>query len=426
MMSSAMKQKLLICFLLLSFAARSQQCIPTNINGAVIDYVCPQTCATLTFRIPHIKGTGDYTVSTIAFNPFPFMASNGVELPALYADDVYSSTINLPFTFCFFGTNYNSCVVGSNGIITFDVSNATLINAWSLTTVPHGSTPQPIPYAGGSQNTTAETYYPRAAIMGAYHDIYPLMSGGGQRWIEYSVVGTAPCRKFVVSYYLVPLYGSAVCNNRWCSEQMVLHESTGIIDVYLADKPVCNAWNGGLAILGLQNWNRDKAVAAPGKNCTVWNESATAYRFTPSGAGSTFVNSKLYTLAGGFVANADTITTVPGSLDIRFLNHCPPPGTTQYEVRTTFASCNDPSSTILTVDTITVNRNNSLNATSAATNSACGPPSGTITVTVPSGAGTPPFSYVLDGGAPFVGGNAHTYTNIIHGPHIVTVTDANL
>src|SRR4029079_9837006 len=99
-----MKQNLLICFLLLSFATRSQQCIPTNINGTVIDYVCPQTCSNLIFRIPHIKGTGDYTVSTIPFAPYPFMAGNGVELSALYADDVFSSVISLPFTFCFFGT----------------------------------------------------------------------------------------------------------------------------------------------------------------------------------------------------------------------------------------------------------------------------------------------------------------------------------
>lgn len=181
---------------------------------------------------------------------------------------------------------YNSCVIGSNGLVTFDVSNAGLVNAWSLTTVPNGVIPQPVPYTGGSPNTTSTTYYPRAAIMGAYHDIFPLLDAGGQRKIEYRTEGVTPCRKFVVSFYVVPLYGSAVCNGRYCTQQIVLHESTGIIAVHLGDKPVCNSWNQGLAILGLQNWNRNAAVTAPGKNCTVWSESGTSYRFIPSGPGS--------------------------------------------------------------------------------------------------------------------------------------------
>lgn len=412
-------------FLLVPGRPAAQNCIPTNFNGTSFNLVCPQTCANLNVSIPHIKGTSDYVVSTISYTPYPFVTASGVELNTLYADDLYSPVITLPFPFCFYGAVYTSCVVGSNGIISFDVSNANQENAWSLTTVPHGSIPQPIPYSGGSQNTTSETYYPKAAIMGAYNDITPLLNGSGQRKIEYSIVGTAPCRKFIVSYYLVPLYGSMVCNNRFCSEQMVLHESTGIIEVFLAAKPVCNAWNEGLAILGLQNWNRDKAVTAPGKNCTVWSENATAYRFTPSGTGSRFVRSELYTLSGTYVSTADTLTTTAGILDVRFLNHCPPTGTTQYEVRTTFSSCSDPTIFLVNKDTISTTRTNNLNATFTTTNSACGPPTGTITVVVPPGAGTAPFTYVLDGGPPLISGPTHTYTSVIHGPHTVTVTDVN-
>lgn len=430
-----MKQKLLnnlavpvlagICFFLAPAGSRAQNCIPTGINGAVFNLVCPQACRNMIFQIPHIKSSGDYRVSTIPYNPYPYVTAGGVELTALYADDVYSSVINLPFPFCFYGSIYNSCVIGSNGLITFDLSNANKANAWSLTTVPNGTIPQPIPYAGGNPNTTFETYYPRAAIMGAYHDIYPLLNGGGQRKIEYSIVGTAPCRKFIVSYYLVPLYGSVVCNNRYCSQQIVLHESTGIIDVYFGDKPVCNAWNEGLAILGVQNWNRDQAVAAPGKNCTVWNETATGYRLTPSAGATRFVKAELYTLSGALVTTADTVTTVPGLLDVRFMNYCPPPDTTRYEVRTTFVSCSNPATQLLSYDTITTIRTNNLNATATTTNNACGPPTGTITVTVPAGAGTPPFSYSLDGGPPFVtASTTHTFTALLHGPHVVTVTDA--
>ena len=412
------------CFLF-PFSVLAQPCEHTPFQGQVYDYVCPQSCSTLAVQIPHIKSSTDYRVTTIPHNPFPWVSGTGTELVELYADDMFSSVIPLPFPFCFYGDIYNSCVVGSNGILSFDLSNASKANAWSLTTVPHGSVPQPVPFAGGTPNTTTSTYYPRASIMGAYHDIYPLLNPGGQRRVEYSTIGTAPCRKFVISYYLVPLYGSTVCNNRYCSQQIVLHENTGVIDVHLGDKPVCNDWNQGLAILGLQNWNRDAAVTAPGKNCTVWSESQTSYRFTPSGPGSRFIRSELHTLGGALVALADTVTTVPGLLDIRFQNICPPLDTTRYEVISYFNSCNDPALQLLTRDTLTTIRDNNLGATASMTNNACGPPSGTITVTVPAGAGTAPFTYTLDGGAPVTAGTSHTFTGVVHGAHTVVVMDAN-
>lgn len=405
--------------------AAAQSCFSTTFNGTVYDLVCPQSCSTLVGQVPHVKSATDYTVTSIPHNPYPWTLPGGVELTQLYADDVYSPVINLPFPFCFYGTTYTSCVVGSNGIITFDISNANLVNGWSLTTVPHGTIPQPIPYSGGIPNTTNSTYYPRASIMGAYHDIFPTLNPGGQRRIEYAVIGTAPCRKFVVNFLLVPLYGSAVCNGRLCTQQIVLHESTGIIDVHLGDKPVCNGWNEGLAILGIQNWNRDDADWAPGKNCTVWSENSTSYSFIPSGGTSRFVSSRMYTYSGTLVATADTLTTTPGLLDIRFLNFCPPQDTTRYEVRTIFSTCDNPAVQFISLDTITTIKNNDLGATATSTNSSCGPPSGTITVTVPAGAGTAPFTYVLDGGVPFTGGTSHTFSNIVHGPHQVVVTDAN-
>lgn len=435
MSSSTMKQHLLkhlavtlftgFPFLLFTNSANGQSCFNTGINGTVFSYICPQSCTNLNLQIHHIQGTGDYTVGTIPYEPFPWTTATGTELIELYADDRFSPVINLPFPFCFYGSVYNSCVVGSNGLITFDLSNAGQVNAWSLTTVPNGTIPQPIPYAGGAPNTTAETYYPRASIMGAYHDIFPLLTAGGLRKVEYYVTGTAPCRKFVVSFYSVPLYGSAVCNSIYCSQQIVLHENTGIIDVYFGNKPVCNNWNEGLAILGLQNWDRTAAVAAPGKNCTVWSESSTAYRFTPSGTGSRFVRSELFTLSGTLVATADTLTTTAGLLDLRFLNICPPPDTTPYEVRTTFSSCNNPAVQMVNIDTIRTIRNNQLGATATSTNNACGPPSGTISVTIPVGAGVPPFTYILDGGVPVVGGTSYTFSGLLHGPHTIEVTDAN-
>ena len=46
----------------LSGKLAAQNCIPTHINGAVINFACNQLCPGLNFQIPHIKSSDDYTV----------------------------------------------------------------------------------------------------------------------------------------------------------------------------------------------------------------------------------------------------------------------------------------------------------------------------------------------------------------------------
>jgi gliding motility-associated-like protein len=174
--------------------------------------------------------------------------------------------------------------------------------------------------------------------------------------------------------------------------------------------------------LGLQK-NASTAITAPGKNCTVWREDNTGYRFIPSSGASRYVISRLYTMTGTLIATADTVTTTPGLLDVSFPAVCFPAGSTDYEIRTTFSACDNPATQIISYDTITVNRSGTLNAFAITTNTDCGPPTGTITVTIPPGAGTPPYTYVLDGGAPVVGPSPYTFTNVSFGMHNVIITE---
>ncbi len=407
-------------FIFLSGSLKAQNCIPTGINGAVFNLLCNQTCTDLNFQIPHLKSTDDYTLVNVPYTPYPYNTPTGSEDITLYNDDQYSNVINLPFTACFYGMLFPSVVVGSNGIMTFDPANgaAGCNNAWPITTT--------IPYAGGTICTAAPAYYPRASIMGAYTDLDPRsFASPGDRKIQWEVIGVAPCRKFVVSYYHVGVFGSGCGITTPTTFQMVIHESTGIVEVFIEQKPCNTTSSGGRAILGIQNWNRNAAIAAPGKNATVWNESNTGYRFIPSAGASRFVKSELYTLGGVLVATADTSTTVTGLLDVRFPNVCPPPGSTQYEVRTTFSACENPVNMLVSSDFITVNKTNTLGATATSTPASCGPPNGTITVTVPAGVGTPPYTFILDGGTPFVGASPHTFTNVAPGSHTIVVTDAS-
>jgi len=377
----------------------------------------------MVFQVPHLKSTDDYTVSSIPYAAYPYFNASGTEITSIYIDDKFSGLINTAFPFCFYGATYNQMVVGSNGVVTFETQCANQSNAFTLTV---GGAPQPIPYNGGAgPSGIFTTYYPRASIMGAYHDINPNTSPASRR-IEYNVFGTAPCRKLVVSYFDVSMFN---CSSLICSQQIVMHESTGLIEVFFLNKPMCPSWpsgaGAGLAILGIQDFTRTKAVAAPGKNCTQWSESNTGYRFTPSGSTSNFVSlgSGLYDMTGTLIMPADTLTTTPGLLDISFPNFCPPAGSNQYVVKTIFASCDNPANQLISLDTITVDRLNSLGATATKTDATCGPPDGTITVTIPAGVGTPPYTFVLDGGAPATGPSPHTFNGVAPGPHTIVVTD---
>ncbi|MFZ1328310.1 MAG: hypothetical protein WAW27_04730, partial [Chitinophagaceae bacterium] len=296
-------------FLLLPETSKSQNCIPTNIGGAVINLACNQVCSTFTFRIPHLKSSTDYTLVNVPYTPYPYNTPTGTEDPALYADDQYSFLVNLPFTFCFYGSNYTSTVVGSNGIMTFDPANASCANSWPIT--------QPIPFAGGTICSSASTYYPKASIMGAYSDLDPrTVASPPSRKIQWEVIGTAPCRKFVVSYYNIGVFGSTCGLTTPNTLQMVIHESTGLVEVFIERKACSSTTNAGRAILGIQNWGQNQAIAAPGKNNTVWNETNTGYRFIPSSGPSRYVLSELLDLSGTVVSTADTATTTAGLLDV--------------------------------------------------------------------------------------------------------------
>jgi gliding motility-associated-like protein len=412
-------------FFLLSFNSKAQNCIPTNINGTTINLLCNQVCSTLVFQLPHIKSSSNYSLNTIPYIPYPYTTPGGNELTLLYDDDEFSNVINIPFGFCFYDSIFYAFTVGSNGVMTFDTTNKApcdnsyLISA-AIPAIP-GS-------GGGGQCTRAGPYYPRASIMGNFQDLDPSPgpSNPGSRKIEWRLEGTAPCRRIIVSYYDVGIFGGSCGASFPNTFQMVIYESTGIVDIFSEIKSLCtSSSSNGRAIFGIQDWAWSKEVSISARNPGQWTASNEAYRFTPSGGSSRYVISELLDMSATVVATGDTITTTPGLLDIRFINFCPAPGSNQYVVRTRFSACDNPINQLISLDTITINRTTSLGATATTTNASCGPPDGTITINVPPGIGTPPYTYVLDGGAPVVAPSPYTFTNVGAGPHTIVVTDAS-
>lgn len=388
----------------------------TGINNRVINLPCSQSCANLNFQIPDLKSDDDYQVTTIPYTPYPYTTLGGNELTALYADDLYSQAINLPFPICFYGAVYNQVVVGSNGLLTFDIANANCAGAYTVLPI--------IPYSLGTICDQNSTYYPRAALMGAFSDLDPRsVASPRERKIEWRLEGTAPFRRFVASWNKVGVYN----NDHSCSMttpttfQIVINESTAAIDVFFEQK-ICNDASEGNAILGIQDWNRTKGVAAFGKNATRWNANNEGYRFIPSGGASRFVNSKLFLIDGvTLLRTATSANTTPGLLDIDFGNICTPSITQQYIVETTYSSCIDPLTPIVIKDTITVNRT-VMEAIVAASPTTCnGAANGTITI---DPTGTAPFRFSLDGAAPITGVAPYTFLNVSAGLHTIIAYDA--
>jgi gliding motility-associated-like protein len=397
----------------------------TGLNGTTINVPCGNNCNNLLLKFPHLKSPSDYTLVSIPYTPSAYTTPTGTELTALYADDRYSNLITMGFPFCFYDSTYNSVVIGSNGLLTFDASQANTANSWN--------TIQPIPFAGGIPNNDATTYYPPASVMAAFTDLYPITSASPcGRKIEWRVQGNAPFRQFIASYYRVGTFGAvscardANCNPRTPTTfQIVLYEQTGLIDLFIESKICQSTTAQGKAIMGIQNWQRNKAVAGIGRNAVAgWTASNEGWRFVPSGASSRFVKAEIYDLAGVLLQTttpADTTTTTQGLLDVNFSNICFTGASKQFVVKGYFSSC--PSGNpLVSNDTITVVKGN-LTASVSSTAAGCSP-NGTATITMP--AGSSPYTFTIGTNAPVTStNNSYTFTGLIAGTYTLTGTNSS-
>lgn len=407
--------------------------LPGNLSAQSFSFNCsrdtiiagcdPVPCFTLKGIIPDLKGLSNtYNInpsSTVAgCAPVYVQPNDPAGTPTnLIIDDRYSSVINIGFPFTFFGTTYNSLIASTNGLVSFDISNA------------GGAAHYAIP------NDLPSTSYDRAVIMGPYHDLDPAVGSSPTQRIQYQNFGTAPHRRWVFSFFKVPLFSlGGVCDPLIeNTHQIILYESTGIVEVTVFSKQICTSWQAGKAMIGMQDFNRTQSIMAPNRRASdpPWgsigmNES---WRFVPASGPSLFKRVELTDIAGTIITTGTIVDIGNGRLEASFPNICPPAGaTTSYIIRSVYQKIDDPLVEIFGTDTVRVTKGppTDLNATAASTATSCGPPSGTITINVPTG--TPPFTYTLDPGPGQViqtGATPMTFTSVPAGPHTVYVTDAS-
>lgn len=333
-------------------------------------------CVTLNASIQGTVSTSSYTVGSIPYNPFPWEGSNSV---LINIDDVWDNVIPLPFCFDFFGQTYNSIVIGSNAIVTFDVTQANMYCQWPIN--------NPIP----------SNLNPMNSIMAPWHDIDPSVNNSAAD-VTWQVYGTAPCRQMVISWDSVAMFS---CTSILASSQLVIHETTNIIDVYMKDKPLCASWNAGAAILGIQDATGTNAYVVPGYNYpTNWTATNEGWRFTPSGTpqyvfGWTDIN-------GTPLSNSQSYQVCPTQ-------------TTQYIATLVNQTCSGP---LTVMDTVTISvAPTTVTTTSTSTPDICNGSVGSVTTTP---TGQSPFTFSWSPG----GQTTQTVSGLPAGTYTVTVMDA--
>jgi len=381
----------------------------------------PTLCFPVKAIIPDIHGlTNTYSLNPTGNIPGCFPVYVQPNDPAgtptnLTIDDRYSGVINIGFPFPFYGVTYPSLLVSTNGYISFNIFQAGQFSHWDIV---QGTTPVNLPSA---------TFYDPALIMGPYHDLYPGQPTSPMQRVQYQVFGTAPHRRWVLSFYKVPLFScTSLIEN---THQIILYESTGIIEVAIFSKQICTGWNEGRAMIGIQDHTRTQGMMAPNRRATdpPWgsigmNES---WRFIPNSGPTLFKRVELLDAGGTILSTGTTVPAGPGQLEASFPAICPPLGAvTPYIIRSVYAKIDDPLTEIYGLDTIRVSRITGVTATTNATGTSCnGASDGSITINPTSG--TAPYTFEIDGGAPQNGTPPYTFSNLAPGPHTIVVTDAN-
>ncbi|WP_407557387.1 T9SS type A sorting domain-containing protein [Winogradskyella sp. 4-2091] len=233
-------------------------------SGSDVNINCSIGSTTLEANYLQLGETSNYNVNTIDYNP-PYQFGCLENPVSVNVDDVWSPVVNLPFDFCFYDNTYNSCVIGSNGVISFNDGLAGTSSGWSFT--------ENIP----TFNNTSGRYY-GASIFGVHHDVDP--SAGGEIGYQLITLDTG-CRALVAAWNDVPMYAD---NSLKYTGMIVLYEDTNIIEVYIEEKVALNSWNNGNASVAIQA-NSVTGLAAPNRNSsdTNWSVTNEAWRFTPSG-----------------------------------------------------------------------------------------------------------------------------------------------
>jgi gliding motility-associated-like protein len=234
--------------------------LPTATVTTTASGVCPGTSATIGSGL----SAGNFISLPITpnYRTAPTTATTlvdaGVATPATNLgfglDDGGWSNVPVGFNFNFFGTNYNTISVGTNGTVFFGTTPN--VSDFTFTTLP--STTEP---------------FNMIAVLAMDNNLNGTTGGTIKYWTE----GYAPNRRFYVSYINVKEYA----DDQFSSAQAVFYETTGVIEVHVQSSTNVDRNK----LVGVNNGDGTVGVLAyaSGTTASATNPivSPFAYRFTP-------------------------------------------------------------------------------------------------------------------------------------------------
>ncbi len=228
----------------------------------------------------------------------------------ILSDDEYSPLFPIGFTFNFYGVDYTQLCIGANGSLDFTASDAGAYDPY----------PVSAPLLGNTEKFNN--------ICGPWCDIDMFYSSATAIGTEtYSTDGVAPFRKFVVTWCNCQMYS---CAAQRITTQIIIYETTNVIEVHITKHQICTGWYAGHAIVGVQNADGTAATTAPGRDFpSTWvNPPTEAWRFTPAGGGTSYTvasipyapvpyqSSSVYwynAATGAYLGTGTTMTVCPTS-----------------------------------------------------------------------------------------------------------------
>lgn len=221
-------------------------------------YPLADNCLTLQVSYPTFYETTSYKVSSEDYTPYgPF--NSGTPLHA-NADDLFFTSIAIPFSFCYFGKNYTEVIVGSNGVLTFDRSQLGKVNYPNV------------------EDANPSITLPVNSIFGVFSDL--VFSKNDDSEVYYSIIGKAPCRKLVVNFYKGRVLGC----DQTITSQIVLSEGSNELEVFIENKPLlCAGAKFKNSLVGIINSTATVGYSPIGRNSGIWEAEHEAWKFKPDG-----------------------------------------------------------------------------------------------------------------------------------------------
>ncbi|MCI0339994.1 MAG: hypothetical protein L0216_02390, partial [Planctomycetales bacterium] len=165
--------------------------------------------------------------------------------------DDSTQSVSIGFSFTYYGTNYTTCYVCSNGFLNFGTASASFSNT-------------NVPTAGA----------PDAAVFGCWDDLYIRNQGTADR-VNYATTGTSPNRVFTAEWLNV---SHIISGTDDITFQVKLYETTNVAEIHYSTS---NTWSNVTSSIGIEDQSGANGFDATGGSPNQATVPTTNFRFTP-------------------------------------------------------------------------------------------------------------------------------------------------